>query len=362
MAAPQTSVWPVENIGEHSACAAAELSGWYAVADTGTDSIEIRDVRGVLIRQIGRAELSTLITWMTLDTSADGPSALTWTDSGRSLFISVHDNEPGSGGLGSDAIVRYDTVNDVLTLFARAEISDEVSVSPHPALAHFRGRLYVGTEFGTLQIHRAERNDTSSLFPTTVSMNGPVRGLAIDRGLNLIYAATDTALRRASLAIDPPVFAEVGPLDGARAITHSDHFGGATTWGLFVLDRAGTRVLRVPNLQAIGLQTFDPETYLSPADEWHDLDATACGRLLATGDAGAAMIADDTDTRLLFEAWVADEFAQVVAFCKSLISPDGEPAGWVIDGDVSPGGTRFHPATPDGAAWVVMALLMNDHL
>lgn len=361
VAAPQTSVWPVENTGEHSACAAAELSGWYAVADTGTDTIEIRDVRGVLIRQIGRAELSTLITWMTLDTSADGPSALAWTDSGRALFAVIHDDEPG-GGLGSDAVVRYDTVLDQLTLYARAEISHTTSSHPHVAAMHFRGRLYVGGDDGTLQIHRAERNDTSSIIPTTVTLGGPVRGLAVDRDLGVLYAATDTALHRASLALNPPVFTQVGPVDDARAITHTDHFGGTANTGVFVLDQAGSRVLRVPDLQAIGFQTFDPETYLSPDDEWHDLNATACGRLLAASTTGASIITDDSDTRPGFEAWVADEFAQVVAFCKSLISPDGEPAGWVIDGDVSPGGTRFHPATPDGAAWVVMALLMNDHL
>jgi hypothetical protein len=34
----------------------------------------------------------------------------------------------------------------------------------------------------------------------------------------------------------------------------------------------------------------------------------------------------------------------------------------VIDADVIPAWSRFHPATPDAAAWAVLILLMNDHL
>ena len=74
------------------------------------------------------------------------------------------------------------------------------------------------------------------------------------------------------------------------------------------------------------------------------------------------LISDNTDTRLSYPAWVQDEFNQVVAFSRGLISPDGEPAGWVIDADVQQGWTRFHPATPDGANWAVLALLMADRI
>ena len=359
-AAPQTSAWP--SSGNPSACAAASRSGWYAVADTAGDTVEIRGIHGDLRRTISRSELNSLAGWLSLDNGGDGPSALAWTDSGRSLFIAVHDDEPGGGGLGSDAVFRYDAVLDLLTLFARADISDDTATHPHPALLHFRGRLYIGRDDGLLEIHRAERNDTSSIGPTTIDLGSPVRGLAADRGLGALYAATDSMLWRSSLSVDPPVFTAVGPLAGAVAMTHSDHFGGVSTAGLFVLDQGGARVLRVPDLQAIGLQTFAPETYLMPAPPLDDLAATADGRLLGAGTGGAVMIADDTDTRLGFEAWLGDEFAQVVAFCKGLISPGGEPAGWVLDGDVAPGQTQFHPATPDGAAWVVLTLLMNDHL
>ncbi len=359
-AAPETTGWP--SPAAPSACAAASMSGRYAVADTAGDTVEIRDIRGDLRRTISRSELNALAGWLTLDAGGDGPSALAWTDSGRSLFIAVHDDEPGGGGLGSDAVFRHDDVLDLLTLFARTDISDNTATRPHPALLHFRGRLYVGRDDGLLEIHRAGRNDTSSVAPVTIDLGSPVRGLAADRGLGALYAATDSMLWRSSLSADPPVFTAVGPVDDAVAMAHSDHFGGVSTPGLFVLDTGGARVLRVPDLQAIGLQTFAPETYYTPPLPLDDLAATADGRLLGAGAGGAVMIADDTDTRLGFEAWLGDEFAQVVAFCKGLISPGGEPAGWVLDGDTAPGETQFHPATPDGAAWVVLTLLMNDHL
>lgn len=359
--APQINGWPVENPGRVDACSAAALSGMYSTADTASDAVEIRDIRGGLLRTITRGELSSLANWMSLDAGADGPSALAWTDSGRALFIVVHDDEAGGGGLGSDAIMRYDMTRDLLTLFARSEISDDVSGASHPAAMHFRGKLYVGGDDGLLQIHRALRNDTSSLLPTTVDLGGPVRGLTVDRAFGVLYAATDTELMRSSLALDPPVFTPVGPIDDARSLAHSDHFGGASTTGLYVLDQGGDRVLRVPDVQAIGIQAFNPDVYLTPSG-WHDLDATACGRLLAATGPGAAMVSDDTDTRLGFEAWLDDEFGQVVLFCKSLISPNGEPAGWVIDTNVPVGSANNFPASPDGAAWVVMALLMNDHV
>src|SRR5205823_5663997 len=79
-----------------------------------------------------------------------------------------------------------------------------------------------------------------------------------------------------------------------------------------------------------------------------------------TGGADSLLISDLADTRLSYPAWLADEFRELVSFSRNLISPSGEPLGWVIDGDVDQGLTRFAPASPDGAAWTILALLMND--
>jgi hypothetical protein len=82
--------------------------------------------------------------------------------------------------------------------------------------------------------------------------------------------------------------------------------------------------------------------------------------MLVGGDEDAVLLTDSADTRLGFDAWMRDEIAQSTAFSRGLISPDGEPDGWVIDADVLPGNPRFHPATPDGAGWVILSLMMNQ--
>jgi hypothetical protein len=82
---------------------------------------------------------------------------------------------------------------------------------------------------------------------------------------------------------------------------------------------------------------------------------------LATSE-GALRLRDDNDPRLSFGDFVVDEFQQGVRFAKSLISLDGEPPGWVIDANVPRGQQRFHPASPDAAAWTVLMLLLSDRL
>jgi hypothetical protein len=95
----------------------------------------------------------------------------------------------------------------------------------------------------------------------------------------------------------------------------------------------------------------------------HDVAASADGHLLVAGSENAYWLYE-ADQRLAYVDWLKDEFVQVVTFCKALIAPDGIPSGWVIDADVDRtlGWDRFHPASPDGAAWVVLMLLLNDRI
>jgi len=112
------------------AVSAAQLSGWYSTSETTNDTIEIRDIRQTLLRRITRQEIEAIAPWMTLDASADGPRAMAWTDSGRSLFIVVSDESPSPDGLGSDVVLRYDTTTHSLSLFTRAET--ETPPGRHP--------------------------------------------------------------------------------------------------------------------------------------------------------------------------------------------------------------------------------------
>lgn len=344
--------------------AAAGVMGYYAHADTASDTVTITGIRGEVIRTISRAELNALAPWMTLDSSPDGPVALAWTDSGRSLFIVLHDDESPPDAFGNDAIVRYDTARDQLTVFARADAAGSTSEHPGLSMVHFRGRLYVGTETGLL-VYKAERNDTSAVFTLqTVGLGGPVRGLAVDRLSGQLFAVTDSALHRAPLTGGPLVFSSVGPVAGARGLAHTDHLGALGTGGVYILtgDGAGSRLLHVNDFQAAGLHAFAPVEYLVSGDSWRDLAATACGRLLLADGSGTLVVSDSTDTRLGFESWLVDEFEQVVGLGNGLISPDGEPGGWVIDADADAGLARFHPATPDAAGWVVLLNLVHDRL
>jgi hypothetical protein len=348
------------------AVASSQLADAVAIASWESDSVEIRGAFGALERTITPAEMEALAPWMSLDAGPDGPTALAWSDSGRLLFIAVYDDTDPGDGEPSDAVLRYDRSIDALTLFARAELSDATGEPQHLAAAHFRARLYVGTSGGDVLAYRAGRNDTAGVLDHTSTPPGagPVRGLAIDRVDELIFAANDTRLSRAPVA-STLAFADLGAVAQAGGLAFSTHFGGPASPGLYVFQTspsAASKVLHVPLDQARGGAPLAPTEYDAAAPGRGDLAATPLGSLLVATSNAVDEVTDDADARLPYDQWVADEFAQVVAFGKGLISPDGEPAGWVIDADVIPAWSRFHPATPDGACWVVLLLIASDHL
>lgn len=362
-AEPVVEAWGSAS-GSVSAAAAARLGGWYATAETAGDTVEIRDIRQQVMATITRGEIVALAPWMSLDSGPDGPRALAWTDSGRSLFIVVTDASAAPDGLGSDVVLRYDTTARTLTRFVRAEMGDGNDWGG--GAAFFRGELFVGTQGATVRVYRAQRNDATGLLLRSWPL--PVfeasRGLAVARSLDALFVVTDTRLYRVALGGTAPV--EVGAVTRGRGVAFSDHFGAAGHEGVYIAEGAGggadARVLFVPYFQASGLIAYAPVEYVASAADLGGVAATACGRLLLARSDGAAMLRESTDGRLGYEAWLGDEFGQVVAFGAGLVAPDGEPAGWVIDADVAAGGTRFHPATPDAAAWVVLLHIARDQL
>ncbi|MEM9373247.1 MAG: GC-type dockerin domain-anchored protein [Planctomycetota bacterium] len=364
-AAPVVTPWATDAASSVDAVAAADLSGWYATASTDDDRIEIRDVRQQLKRVITRDDLVAQVPWASLDAGPDGPRALAWTDSGRSLFITVTDSNPAPDGLGSDAVLRYDTASSTLSLFARANIGD--AMGDAPALMHHRGQLWVSTQSGPIRVYRAGRNDTAGSFEYSWSLPGgeAARGMAAARSLGLVHVISESGLYRVDLTQPFASGTLVGPVTRGAGLAYSDHYGTQLLDGAFILEAAGegvdARVRRVPWFQAAGLIAYSPIEYLSSPIDLNAIADTACGGLLLGSDA-AEMVRDSDDTRMDYDAWLRDEFDQVVAFAQGLVAPDGEPAGWVIDADVAVGNTRFHPASPDGAAWVVMLMIAQDHL
>lgn len=367
VAAPVVQTYPAAGPDDCVAVSAPTFSGRRAIADSFEDSVEIRDVDGGLVRTITRSEIEALAPWMDLNGNQDGPCALGWTDSGRQLYIAVFDAATPGDGQGSDVILRYDVFDDVLIRFARLELSSNENTWPRLGVAHLGGRLYIGNDAGTVAAYNALSNSTSGSIRWSGVLPGAggVRGVAVDRLNRWLYLANDTGIFRHDLSVNALSVTSVGAMSGIRGLTHSTHFGSPGLEGLFALrddGASGSIVTRIPDVQAMGQAAFAPIDYVSTSDLWHDIAATADGKLLCSADEDAALISDDGDTRLAFDGWIADEFAQVVDFGTGLISPDGEPWGWVIDADVIPAWSRFHPATPDGAAWVVFLLLMQDHL
>ena len=352
-----------------SAVAAASLAGWTAVANSRTDAVELRDASGELRRTIARGDIATLLPWMNFNTDADGPCLVAFSDSGRLLFIGACDTNSAPDGQPADAILRYDTYLDQLTVFHRAELGG-FNTNPRPMAVHFKGRLHLAHN-ATVTTLQARMNDVAAVVAGTTAFGSTANttALAIDRAGNTLYAASGSLLARASLATASVAFAAAGTLPAnARALAWSDHYGGPAQGGLYVAYAVPSGAAPDTPLigfispgMARGTAAFAPSVHVRGGTPPAGLAATCDGRLLlglASGE--CVLVRDDADTRLDMAAWQEDELEQVIRFATGLISPDGEPPGWVIDADVTPGATRFHPATPDAAAWTIMLLLV-DH-
>lgn len=373
VSAPVLSPVAIDGPNDTVSVAAAQLGGWRAYGDSFQDRVELRDIRGNIRSSVSKAQIQALVPWMSLDGGADGVGALAFSASGRLLFIAVHDDTVPADGLGSDAILRLDVSTGALTLFARLNIASSSATFPRLSMLHHRGLLLVGTDAGQVAVYSATAALTSGSLQTTWTLpnaasSGGVRGLALDRDTNTVFLASQSAVYRttipASLATAPTFTTLFAAGTDIRAITFADHFGSAAQRGLYILSGVAPAASRVDFLAAASAlgSGGTPTLYASPAETLNDLAFAADGSTLIAADEDALRLTDTLDTRLGFEAWLADEFAQSLAFARSLISPDGEPAGWVIDADVIPSFSRFHPATPDAAAWVLLMLVMSHEL
>ncbi|MDX2118705.1 MAG: EF-hand domain-containing protein [Planctomycetota bacterium] len=368
LAAPVVA--PFGATADSSAVAAAALSGRWAVGDLTSDSVTIHNVDGGVARTITRGEIAALVPWMNLDASGDGPGAMAFSDSGRLLFIAVHDANAATDGQPSDAILRYDVLTDTLGVFARLDLSS-TDAPTHGSMAHYKGRLYVGF-LGGVRCYRAQMNDTigTPLYFASLASGQNVTGLTIDRGTSTLYASASSAISRAPITTaNSLTFTSVGTISNMRSLAYGEFFGGAANAGLYALssDGASSSVQFITPSMARGTATFAPTTYTSASADWRDLVPAADGSMMLGRGSGAAQrISDNADTRLSHAAWTQNEFTQVVNFAKSLVTTGpgagGGPAGWVIDADVQQGWTRFHPATPDAAAWTVLLLIASDEI
>ncbi|MDX2146038.1 MAG: hypothetical protein SFZ23_00835 [Planctomycetota bacterium] len=370
--APVSEPWPFASSADAAAVAAASLSGWHATSSTLADAVEVRDAQGGLVRGISAANIVALAPWMQLDASGDGPSAMAFSDSGRLLFIAVHDAASAPDGQANDVILRYDTQTDTLGLFARVSIASTDDLPDPPSLVHFRGQLHVGLN-GQVATYRAQRNDAMGVlqFSSPIAGGAMVTALAVDRAQGGLIAGTRSLVARASLGAGPFTFSTLGAASGLRALAFSESYGlagagvGSTPGGesLLLLSDAGgsSAIAWASAAQVRGQQAFAPAGYTVLASSAMDMAATSDGRLLLAqrgATSPALALRESLDARLSYQAWLRDEFGQVLRLARALITAN--PSGWVRDADVQQGWTRFHPATPDAAAWTILLLLVND--
>ncbi len=360
----QPVVTSVAGLSRTDCVASARLGGFSAFADAGTDTVTIRDASDQTLRTITRAEIAALAPWMNLDSSHDGPVALAFSDSGRRLYIAIADASLPGDGLASDVVLLYDRYENALVRFARLELADTESQPLHLAALHHRGTLYVSSAFGNLYGLSAGRNQSTSsvAWSTALTDLSVIRGLAVDQAGGFLFATGALGLYRAPITQQPPTLALVTTVTDVRAIAYSSHFGAGDGLYFLIDDPVGTRVRFAAASLVRGTSFFTLMTYASLFQEASDLARTATGELILAAPTEALSIRNAADTRLTYDEWLTDEFAQQVTFAKGLISPDGEPSGWVIDADVTLGASRFHPATPDGACWVILTLLASDEL
>jgi hypothetical protein len=356
VAAPWPTSTPLTGGADVSAAA---LSGLVATLDIANQSIELRDVLGNLRRSISTGEVTSAAT--AIPAARALISGVTLSDSGRLLFVAVQD----SAGIGTDTIVRLDIDTGAWSTVCSFELSPTGLLSRVP-MAHMGGKLYIGAE-GRVEVWRAERSGTvlGKLGQWNTSSTGPidrVTGLALDRLSGDLYITKANRLLRTSVSASfSQLPTNVATLSANPvALAWSDHFGAEGQAGLYVLNATGSIAFITP-AAARGTAGFSSITYTTIAAP-RSLTTTCDGALIGAGATALTTIRDDADTRLSLSVFALDEFRQHVRFAKGLISPDGEPAGWVIDADVWPQWNRFHPASPDGAAWVVLMLLASEEV
>ena len=267
--APVTSTWPAgfgsgANI---ASVAGSALSGYEAAADSVSDSIEIRDTRGTLLAALSRTRMTALVPWMALNSSADGPVSLAFSESGRLLFIALHTTSASPDSSPADAVLRYDTQTDSLTLFARVDLTPPDPTFTHLGMAHFKGRLYVASA-GTIRCYNANRNVTagSLLFSSAVPGGTTPTSLVVDRTQNAMLGAWNGQVWRSIIGTSSFSFTSLGSLANVRDMAFSDHYGGASNAGLYALSStgAGSANSFIPLAQARATQAFSPSAYGGP--------------------------------------------------------------------------------------------------
>ncbi len=323
--------WTYAAAGSVRMVASAEMAGYYLCADRSSDTVEIRDIRGELIHEITSDDIRAAAPWIDLSGDNFGIASLAISPAGRLVYIGLCGNPSGTTGTPKDAILQYNTNLKELRAYTRLTIAPEMTRS-HYGMAHYCGKLYVGTEDGLL-IYDGGRNTKSVAGPLeklippggfTPSPSAVVVGLALDLYDETVYAATTDTVYRVNVATphwieypgkvhysdDPPRIMEPVYSGSVHDVAFSRTYGGEDTDGLFIQERLDASASLLHLIDAETLRRTDilhPQTYTRFAGDLQGLAATPCGRMMLAMDSPMLM-SDTSDTRLDFEAWIVEYF------------------------------------------------------
>jgi hypothetical protein len=350
--------WNHGGNGPVSAVSSAKLAGLYAVADGADDEVEIRDIRDEVLHSIPLSEMQALMPWADFTGDLYGPCGLTFTPSGRQLFIAVCGSPAStSGALPKDAVLAYNLNTETLRLLTRVDLAASRTASSAPvAMTHAIGELFVGSSSGDVFRYRVERNDLAAVLVGTfhVSGSGGVRGMAYDVWNKNLYVTSSDALSRVDISSGSGAVPEVFYSDSNLGdVAVSPSYGAEGQGGLYVVRNSNT-LLFIPYAALSTGGTANTVSYASGLSGIAALSDTACGRMMSIQNGAAVMISDTSDSRLGYEAWLQDEFDQYVTYVKmvSSYSDTDYLADWLSSG-IGLQGETINPndAWSDAAGW-----------
>ena len=305
--------------GNASMVSAAQVAGKYAVANSQSAIIEVRNINQKLKDSLHMSDIQSLVPDMSVY-GDNGLCGMTLTPSGRFLYLAVC----GAGtDDNKDAILAYNTNTKELKVFDRVTLSH--SDSGNFGMTYFQGQLYVGSENG-VYIYDANRNavfeSNGEADGKLVSTSGAVTGLAVDMVDQKIYLATSNELLR--MNPDGSGRSAIATGRNFTALTMGRVYGNKGDGGLFILQNDGesASILTV-HLEDLRKNASVPlKRYHQLDPELADIAATADGRMLLAEPSPQVMY-DTTDTRLSYEEWLENELDQYLAAIKSLVEHGG---------------------------------------
>ncbi|MGR5063537.1 hypothetical protein [Photobacterium sp. DNB22_13_2] len=308
------------NGGSGQSVATAKLAGSYAVADPASLNIEIRDIHQTLKHRIEAADIVDLLPDMNLnhDTALCG---MTFTPSGRFLYLAVCDSEAGQR---DDAILAYNTNTDSLTVFHRLSLQEKnTGERVRVGMNYFSSSLFVGGDSVVYRIE-ADRNAAyevenvgRQLAVDEISITGFVQDIALDMEAGNLFLQTPNSVYK--LPHNSRSAQRVYQQDNLTGVAFSRVYGNEESAGLYISmehdDKTGLLFTPIEKVRSSG--QLSPVQYLLSDTPWHDFSLTADGQLLFVDDS-AFMLQDNNDKRMSFDEWTRDELAEYVKAIKGL--------------------------------------------